>query len=163
MTEDTSTDLITLTSEIVAAYVTNNAVATADLSSLIADTYKAMQSAGEPVTPSVPTLMPAVSIKKSVTPDHLISLEDGKSYKSLKRHLAIRGMTPDEYRAKWGLPKDYPMVAAAYSAQRSNLAKSLGFGREAAPAPAPAPTKAAKTPRAVKATKPPAKAKGKPA
>jgi predicted transcriptional regulator len=106
MTEDTSTDLITLTSEIVAAYVTNNAVATADLPSLIADTYKAMQSAGEPVTPPVPTLMPAVSIKKSVTPDHLISLEDGKSYKSLKRHLAIRGMTPDEYRAKWGLPKD---------------------------------------------------------
>jgi predicted transcriptional regulator len=78
-----------------------------------------------------PAPTPAVSVKKSITPDHLISLEDGKKYKSLKRHLTSRGMTPDEYRAKWGLPKDYPMVAASYSAQRSNLAKTLGLGRKA--------------------------------
>ena len=148
MTEDTSIDLITLTSEIVAAYVTNNAVAAADLPSLIANTYRAVQSAGKPVAPPAPTLTPAVSIKKSVTPDYLISLEDGGKYKSLKRHLATRGMTPDEYRTKWGLPKDYPMVAAAYSAQRSSLAKSLGLGRKAEPtaqaAPAKAPVRRAK-------------------
>jgi predicted transcriptional regulator len=74
-------------------------------------------------------LTPAVPIKKSVTPDYIISLEDGHKYKSLKRHLSTRGMTPDDYRAKWGLPRDYPMVAASYSAQRSQLAKSLGLGQ----------------------------------
>jgi predicted transcriptional regulator len=90
-----------------------------------------------------------VPIKKSVTPDYLISLEDGRKYKSLKRHLNTRGMSPDEYRAKWGLAKDYPMVAASYSAQRSNLAKTLGLGRggrNAAAAPAAAGAPAAEAP-----------------
>ena len=73
-------------------------------------------------------LVPVVSIKKSVTDDYLISMEDGKQYQSLKRHLATRGLTPDQYRAKWGLPNDYPMVAPGYSARRSELAKNLGLG-----------------------------------
>ena len=76
--------------------------------------------------------VPPVSIKKSITPDYLISLEDGKRYKSLKRHLSGRGLTPDEYRAKWGLQRDYPMVVPNYAAQRSELAKSMGLGRKRA-------------------------------
>jgi predicted transcriptional regulator len=94
-------------------------------------------------------LTPAVPIKKSITPDHLISLEDGQKYKSLKRHLSTRGMTPDEYRAKWGLPRDYPMVAANYSAQRSQLAKALGLGQGGRGATAAAATpELASTPEA---------------
>ena len=80
--------------------------------------------------PEAAALVPAVSIKKSVTPDYLISLEDGKRYKALKRHLRTRGMTPDEYRIKWGLPQDYPMVAASYSEKRSQLAKNSGLGAQ---------------------------------
>jgi len=136
MIEDTNANLTELTAEVVAAYVTNNNVSVADLAGLIAATHAALSGASKPV-PEVPIPTPAVSIKKSVTPDFLISLEDGKKYKSLKRHLSGFGLTPDEYRTKWGLPKDYPMVAPAYSAQRSSLAKSLGLGRKAAPAPAP--------------------------
>jgi predicted transcriptional regulator len=92
-----------------------------------------------------------VSVRRSVTPDYLISLEDGRQYKSLKRHLASRGMTPDEYRAKWGLPKDYPMVAANYAAMRADLAKRIGLGQsrrkavagdEGASADAPGPVEA---------------------
>jgi predicted transcriptional regulator len=90
--------------------------------------------------------VPPVSIKKSVTPDYLISLEDGRQYKSLKRHLSGRGLTPDEYRAKWGLPRQYPMVAPNYAAQRSELAKSLGLGRKREAAPE------VKSPRRGKAT-----------
>jgi len=160
MDEETGFDLVTLTSEIVSAYVTNNSVAASDLPSLIAATYKALGSAGAAPEVVSPVLTPAISIRKSITPDHLISLEDGKPYKSLKRHLATRGMTPDEYRTKWGLAKDYPMVAASYSAQRSSLAKSLGLGRKAAPPPV-VPAKAAKTVKAVKAVKPTAKGRGK--
>ncbi len=158
MTEETQEapeTMIELTADIVAAYVGNNNVAVADLPALIATTYKALSAAGQPAEPVASTLTPAVPIKKSVTPDFLISLEDGKSYKSLKRHLNTRGMTPDEYRTKWGLPKDYPMVAAAYSAQRSSLAKSLGLGRKAAPTPV-----AAKAPaKTVAKAKPGAKTK----
>jgi predicted transcriptional regulator len=98
---------------------------------LILSVHKALKEAGAPSAEPDPAPTPAVSVKKSITADHLISLEDGKKYKSLKRHQTSRGMTPDEYRAKWGLPKDYPMVAASYSAQRSNLAKTLGLGRKA--------------------------------
>lgn len=82
-----------------------------------------------PAQPEKPVLVPPVSIKKSVTPDYLISLEDGKRYKSMKRHLSVRGMTPDEYREKWGLPHDYPMVAPNYAAARSEMAKTMGLGR----------------------------------
>ena len=151
MIEDTNANLTELTAEVVAAYLTHNNVAVADLPNLIASTYTALSGATTPVQPAAPTLTPAVPVKKSITPDFLISLEDGNKYKSLRRHLNSRGMTPEEYRAKWGLPKDYPMVAAAYSAQRSSLAKSLGLGRKAAPTPAPetvAPKKRGPKPKA---------------
>jgi predicted transcriptional regulator len=118
-----------LAADIVAAYVGNNKLSIGELPELISSVHKALQNAGAPQPEPAPT--PAVPVKKSVTTDFLISLEDGRKYKSLKRHLATRGMTPDEYRTKWGLPKDYPMVAASYSAQRSSLAKTLGLGRKA--------------------------------
>ncbi len=125
-----NSEAVELTADIVSAYVTNNSVAAADLPKLIQQVHDALtQAASGPQAEPAPPLTPAVPVKKSVTPDYLISLEDGRKYKSLKRHLNTRGMTPDEYRAKWGLPKDYPMVAANYSAQRSNLAKTLGLGR----------------------------------
>jgi predicted transcriptional regulator len=94
----------------------------------------------EPVEVEAAPLIPAVSIKKSVTPDYLICLEDGKRFKSLKRHLMTHyDLTPEAYRQKWGLPVDYPMVAASYAAKRSELAKSFGLGRKAASAPEPVP------------------------
>jgi predicted transcriptional regulator len=145
-------DPIMLTADVVAAYVSNNNVPVADLPNLISQVHKALTQTTQPQAAPEPALVPAVSIKKSVTPNYLISLEDGKQYKSLKRHLNTRGMTPDEYRAKWGLPKDYPMVAASYSEQRSNLAKTLGLGRKAAaPASVEAPAKAARAGRGKKA------------
>jgi predicted transcriptional regulator len=123
---------------IVAAYVGNNHVGRDDLGSLIQLVHGALNmtpEAGEAPVEAAP-LKPAVSIKKSITPDYIICLEDGKSFKSLKRHLASHyDLTPDEYRRKWGLPSDYPMVAANYSAQRSQLAKSLGLGRKASAEP----------------------------
>jgi predicted transcriptional regulator len=127
-----------LAADIVAAYVGNNKLSIGELPDLISSVHRALQNAGAPQPEPAP--VPAISVKKSITTDFLISLEDGRKYKSLKRHLATRGMTPDEYRAKWNLPKDYPMVAASYSAQRSNLAKTLGLGRKAQPA-APEPEK----------------------
>jgi len=129
MSEDL--EVPSLAADIVAAFVSNNKLSPAELPQLIISVHKALTEAGAPMAEPDPAPTPAVSIKKSITPDHLISLEDGKKYKSLKRHLTSRGMTPDEYRVKWGLPKDYPMVAASYSAQRSNLAKTLGLGRKA--------------------------------
>ena len=123
-------EAVALTADIVSAYVSNNSVEAAEIASLINQVHQALTQAahGQPAEPEAPPV-PAVPVKKSVTADYLISLEDGRKYKSLKRHLSTRGMTPDDYRAKWGLPKDYPMVAASYSAQRSSLAKSLGLGR----------------------------------
>ncbi len=103
-----------------------------ELPALIASTHAALTKLGGPVEPAKEERStPLMPIKKTVTPDYLISLEDGKQYKSLKRHLTTRGLTPDEYRRKWGLPYDYPMVAANYAAQRSELAKSIGLGRKA--------------------------------
>jgi predicted transcriptional regulator len=130
MSEDL--EVPSLAADIVAAFVSNNKLSPAELPQLILSVHKALMDAGAPQAEPEPAPTPAVPVKKSVTNEHLISLEDGKKYKSLKRHLTSRGMTPDEYRAKWGLPKDYPMVAASYSAQRSNLAKTLGLGRKAA-------------------------------
>lgn len=116
---------------IVSAYVSNNALSPADLPKLIAETHMALRSlATETSQPVVQELTPAVPIKKSVTPDFIICLDDGKKFKSLKRHLTQLGMTPAEYRAKWGLPENYPMVAPNYSATRSSLAKSNGLGRK---------------------------------
>lgn len=136
-------DVLELTAEIVAAYVSNNSLATDDLGKLIGSVHEALTRPTDASTPApAAPLAPPISIKKSVTPDYLISMEDGRPYKSLKRHLSTRGLTPDAYRTKWGLPKDYPMVAASYSAQRSEVARSLGLGRKKAPAIEPQTTPA---------------------
>lgn len=140
--------LLDQTSMIVAAFVAHNNVPRSDLGELIASTHAALgKLGGEPEPLPVAALVPAVPIRKSVTPDAIICLEDGRKFKSLKRHLSSKfAMTPEQYRAKWGLPADYPMVAPNYAEARSALAKSMGLGRKAAPilAPAPKPTKAAR-------------------
>jgi predicted transcriptional regulator len=127
-------DLIELSTEIVAAYVSHNAVSPTDLPKLIADVHgalRALQSTDAPAP--VEELKPAVPVRKSVAPDYIICLEDGKKFKSLKRHLRTHyNLSPEEYREKWGLPADYPMVAPNYSATRSKLAKDNGLGRKAA-------------------------------
>ncbi|TGE01967.1 MucR family transcriptional regulator [Methylobacterium nonmethylotrophicum] len=131
MNESTRQDAghIGLAADIVGAYVSRNNVPASELPALIAATHAALAKLGTPPEPVVEKPTPPVPIRKTVTPDHIISLEDGKPYKSLKRHLTTRGLTPDQYRQKWGLPHDYPMVAATYAAQRSELAKSLGLGQ----------------------------------
>ncbi|MBX3580402.1 MAG: MucR family transcriptional regulator [Rhizobiaceae bacterium] len=121
-----------LTAEIVAAYVANNPVPASNLSELIATVHQAVSGLGKPSTPSVEAQTPAVNPKKSVHADYIVCLEDGKRFKSLKRHLMTHyGLSPEEYRVKWGLPHDYPMVAPNYAAQRSELAKKMGLGRKA--------------------------------
>lgn len=123
--------LITLTSDIVAAHVSNNSVAVGDLPQLISNVYSALAglSVDEPVEEPKPE--PAVSIRNSVKNDYIVCLEDGKKLKMLKRHLATRyNMTPDQYRARWNLPADYPMVAPAYAEKRRDLAKKIGLGRK---------------------------------
>ncbi|CDX17076.1 MucR family transcriptional regulator [Mesorhizobium sp. LCM 4577] len=131
-TDDNTSAVIELTAEVVSAYVSNNPVPVGDLPALIDRVHGALKSAGGGTAEKPETLTPAVPIRKSVTPDYIISLEDGKKFKSLKRHLSVHyGLTPDEYRAKWGLPADYPMVAPNYAAARSSLAKSMGLGRKA--------------------------------
>ncbi len=138
-----NTDLLSLAADVVASYVSKNIVGQGDLAKLIADVHQAMASIADPASaPQAEVMKPRVPVKKSITDDYLISLEDGKQYKTLKRHLAGVGLTPDEYRAKWGLPSDYPMVAPAYARRRSELAKSAGLGhmrRKPAPAPDSAP------------------------
>ncbi|ANY85219.1 MucR family transcriptional regulator (plasmid) [Microvirga ossetica] len=127
MSDDTP-NYIELAADIVSAFVSNNSVPIADLPSLIGNVHSALQNAGQPNQEEAkPT--PAVSIRKSITPDYLISLEDGKQYKSLKRHLTKLRLTPEAYREKWDLPRDYPMVAATYAAKRSEMAKSIGLGQ----------------------------------
>ena len=136
MDEMQTTELAELTSEIVASYVAKNSVRPGDLPALITSIYQTLGSLGQTGSPA-PTveLKPAVPIKKSVTDEFIISLEDGRKFKSLKRHLTAEyGMTPSQYREKWGLPADYPMVAPAYAKQRSALAKSLGLGRKSSAA-----------------------------
>ena len=132
---------------IVASFAGNNSTAIGDLPGLITSVYRALQTAGEVAaekTAAAP--VPAVPIKKSIQQDFLICLEDGKKLKTLKRHLATSfNMTPQEYRRRWGLARDYPMVAPAYAAQRSSLAKQIGLGRKrAATPPMPDPTPAPK-------------------
>lgn len=147
MTDDANgqapADLLGLTADVVSAYVQNNPVPAADLPALIASVNSALSGLSQSVKQTNAALVPAVNPKKSVFPDYIVSLEDGRKFKSMKRYLSSRGMTPDEYRAKWGLAKDYPMVAANYAAQRSALAKSIGLGRKAGVeiAPKKAPTK----------------------
>ncbi|RVU14935.1 MucR family transcriptional regulator [Methylobacterium oryzihabitans] len=118
-----------LTATIVSAYVSKNPVRPSDVPGLIAEVHRTLTTLAAPPAPEPERPTPPIPIRKTVTPDHLISLEDGKPYKSLKRHLSGRGLTPEAYRRKWGLPPDYPMVAATYAAQRSELAKSNGLGR----------------------------------
>jgi predicted transcriptional regulator len=125
-------NLISHTTAIVASYVANNTVAPKDLPELIDSVYKALGSAGSAPVVTAPQ-EPAVPIKKSVTPDYLVCLEDGKKVKMLKRHLRTAyNLSPSEYRAKWGLPADYPMAAPNYAAQRSEMAKRFGLGRKSA-------------------------------
>ena len=125
-------DLIELTTGIVSAYVSNNHVQGSELATLIAATHAALSGIGQgSTTPaSVADKPTPAQIRKSITADTLISFEDGKPYKTLRRHLTIRGLTPEAYREKWGLPRDYPMVTASYSDQRSKLALALGLGQQ---------------------------------
>jgi len=126
-------DLIDLSTEIVSAYVSHNALAVSDLPKLISDVHAALRNLHREGAPApMEELKPAVPVRKSIAPDYLICLEDGKKFKSLKRHLRTHyDMSPEEYREKWGLPADYPMVAPNYSATRSRLAKDNGLGRKA--------------------------------
>jgi predicted transcriptional regulator len=125
-----SADFVALSADVVAAYVSNNSVPQADLPSLIATVHSALRKAADAKDAEKIALEPPVSVKKSITADFLISMEDGKRYKSLKRHLTGRGLTPAQYREKWSLPGDYPMVAPNYSKARSELAKALGLGQK---------------------------------
>ena len=125
-------NLSELTAEIVSAYVSNNSVPSGDLPSLINDVHLALTKVGNaPGDAPAEAPKPAVSVKKSITPDFIICLEDGKKFKSLKRHLRTQyNMTPEQYREKWGLPPDYPMVAPNYAKARSELAKEMGLGQQ---------------------------------
>lgn len=128
---DMKETLITLTSDIVAAHVSNNSVAVGDLSALISNVYNALAGLGG--SPAEPEKLPepAVSIRASVKPDHIVCLEDGKKLKMLKRHLMTHyNLTPEQYRARWGLPADYPMVAPNYAEKRRELAVKIGLGRK---------------------------------
>lgn len=126
-------DLIEYSTDIVAAYVSHNAISPTDLPKLIADVHAALKGLGvDDVAAVVEEKKPAVPVRKSVTAEYIICLEDGKKFKSLKRHLRTHyNLSPEEYREKWGLPSDYPMVAPSYSATRSKLAKDNGLGRKA--------------------------------
>ena len=129
MAEEQNVQLIELTAGIAASYVENNTVALSDLPALIRGIHAALTGVEQPVEEGPEKQMPAVSIRRSLGEDFLICLEDGRKFKSLKRHLRSRyGMSPEDYRAKWGLPKDYPMVAPSYSAARSAFAKEMGLG-----------------------------------
>jgi len=133
----TSPNFVELTADVVSAYVSNNSVPSADLPMLLNSVYAALTKTaqGQSREPQV-ELVPAVPVKKSVTPDYLVCLEDGKKFKSLKRHLRTTyDMSPDQYRAKWGLPPDYPMVAPNYAKARSELAKTMGLGQQRRKAP----------------------------
>jgi predicted transcriptional regulator len=125
-----SPDVLALTAEVVSAYVSKNPLPKSALPEVIAQVHQSLKSlSGPKQEPQVP-LVPAVPVKKSITPDYIVSLEDGRKFKSMKRYLGLLGMTPDQYRAKWGLPRDYPMVAPNYAAKRSELAKTMGLGRK---------------------------------
>jgi predicted transcriptional regulator len=127
-----NSNFIELTAEIVSAYVSNNTVSAGDIPALINQVHAALSrvSGGPVEMPSEP-LKPAISLKKSITPEYIVCLEDGKKFKSLKRHLRTQyNMTPEQYRDKWGLSADYPMVAPNYAAARSQLAKQMGLGQQ---------------------------------
>lgn len=128
---DTSEMLITLTSDIVAAHVSNNSVSVDEVPTLISKIYGALAELGNSGEPVEERPEPAVSVRASIKPDYIVCLEDGKKFKMLKRHLMTKyNMTPDDYRARWNLPSDYPMVAPNYAATRRDLAKKIGLGRK---------------------------------
>lgn len=175
---ESASDIAALTVQLLSAYLANNTIASEDLAGLIRSTRAALtEDAASPVSePAAPTYTPAVSVRKSVaSPDHIISLVDGKPYKTLKRHLATHGLTPAEYRERYGLPASYPMVAPSFAARRREIAEKIGLGgrRRAAasqpaaatpdaPATAPsAPAKSAKPSRKAPAAKPAAQSKPK--
>lgn len=142
-------DTVSIAADIVAAYVSNNPLPVGELPKLIGDIHAALQGLGTPVMEPAAKQEPAVSVRKSVTPDFIICLEDGKKFKSLKRHIGVHyNLSPEEYRQKWNLPADYPMVAPNYAATRSALAKSIGLGRKAA---TPTPVAAEKPKRVARA------------
>ena len=128
---DDKVDVIEMTAEIVAAYVENNTISTTDLPGLIQSVHRALSGISTGAeTVEVAPKEPAVPVRRSITPDHLVCLEDGRKFKSLKRHLRTKyNMSPEDYRAKWGLAKDYPMVAPNYAKARSELAKQMGLGQ----------------------------------
>ncbi len=130
---DQAGDLLAMTTEIVAAHVSNNTVAVGDLAQLINQVYQSLANIGSaPVAAPASRPQPAISVKKSIQPDYLVCLEDGKKLKMLKRHLKTAyNMSPETYRERWGLPPDYPMVAPNYARQRSRLAKEIGLGTRA--------------------------------
>ena len=132
MEDPTPPELVELTAKIVSAYVSNNTVVATDLPHLISETHAALSRAtGNSAPVEREEQKPKVPVKKSVMPDHIVCLEDGKKFKSLKRHLRTQyNMTPEQYREKWGLPADYPMVAPNYAAARSQLAKQMGLGQQ---------------------------------
>ena len=145
---------VTLTADIASAFVSNNSVSMADVPALISKVYAALEGVGKPTTKAVEELKPAVSIRSSVKPDAITCLDCGKKFKMLKRHLNVdHGMTPEAYRARWGLAKVYPVVAPDYAATRRGLAMKIGLGRKAEPVPAK-PVKAARKPRAKKVPAP---------
>jgi predicted transcriptional regulator len=144
MADQIGSDLLTLTADIVAAHVANNSVAVGDVPQLIEKVYASLNSLGTPAAQAAVELKPAVPIRSSVKPDHIVCLEDGKKLTMLKRYLRTNyDISPEEYRAKWNLPADYPMVAPNYAAKRRELAHSIGLGRKRTkavePAPAPEP------------------------
>jgi predicted transcriptional regulator len=132
---DHAIELAELTADVVSAYVANNPLPAASLPELIASVHASLSGLGGPIAAPAEPQEPAVNPKRSVHPDHIICLEDGKKFKALRRHLNTEhGMTPEAYRAKWDLPGSYPMTAPNYSDRRSELAKAIGLGRKAAPA-----------------------------
>ncbi len=156
VTEELNNELLSLTADIVAAHVANNRVATNEVADLISQVHSALSGLGTPVKTEEPEPQPAVPVRSSIKHDYIVCLEDGKKLKMLKRYLRTNySMTPDEYRTKWKLPRDYPMVAPAYAEQRRGLAQAIGLGRKKADVPAEA-TAAGKPARAkaVKAAKP---------
>ena len=147
MAETEAAELIELTADIVSAYVSNNSVAANDLPGLIKNIHSALGGIGGAAPAPVEPQIPAVSIKKSLSDDYLICLEDGRKFKSLKRHLRTKyNMSPEDYRAKWGLPKTYPMVCPAYAAARSSMAKQMGLGQGGRQAAKSKPARAKKAP-----------------
>ncbi len=149
MSDTKNDEIVQLTADVISAYVSNNPVPAAELPALIAQVHQSLSGlSGVPAAAAEEAQKPAVNPKRSVHDDYIICLEDGKKFKSLKRHLTTHfGMTPDEYRAKWKLPADYPMVAPAYAAARSSLAKKMGLGRKPKEAVVDAPAPKKRAPR----------------